>query len=59
MRIKIEFEIELPDIESTEYELDAYLRYSYGDNCSVAIANPFNVLGEPVIRYGTFTWNRE
>jgi hypothetical protein len=58
MRVKIEFEVELPDIPHTEEELEAYLRFSFRDNGELALINPFNDLGEPDPVFGTFEWNK-
>lgn len=58
MKVKIEFEIELPDIEYTEDELEEFLRFSYNDNGSMKTDNPFNVARsdtDPI--FGTFEWD--
>ena len=57
MRIKIEFEIELEDVEEyTEDQLEEFLRYTFGDNGCMSSKNPFYGQGgvEPI--FGTFEW---
>ena len=58
MKIKIEFEIELPDdIEHTEDELEEFLRFHLGDNGKLSGKNPFNVKKcntDPI--FETFDW---
>jgi len=57
MRIKIEFEVELEDVENhTEKELEEYLRYYFRDNGSLSTKNPFEKQGEPDPVFGTFEW---
>ena len=48
MKVKIEFEVELNDIEHTEEELEEYLRYTFRDNGSMSTKNPFYEQGELV-----------
>lgn len=55
-RIKIEFEIEIPNGEFTDEELEEYLRFIYGDNGSMALINPLSEEGEPSPIFGTFEW---
>lgn len=57
MRIKIEFEVEIPDnIEHTDNELEEFLRFEFRDNGSMSGDNPFKKLYiEPV--FGTFYWS--
>ena len=60
MKVKIEFEVELPDdIKHTEQELEDFLRFEFNDNGSLSLKNPFagRVYLEPV--FGTFEWSRE
>jgi hypothetical protein len=57
MKIKIEFEIELPDIEHTEDELEEFLRFEYRDNGRLNGMNPFNNIKcnmDPI--FGSFEW---
>ena len=56
MRIKIEFEVDLPDdIEHTDEELEEFIRFELGDNGRMNGSNPFNGMEvEPV--FGTFYW---
>lgn len=58
MKVKIEFEVELPDVEHTEEQLEEYLRYHFRDNGSVSTKNPFEVASkrEPEPIFGTFEW---
>lgn len=58
MKVKIEFEAELPDdIEHTEDELEEFLRFEIGDNGAMSGDNPFSgEIVEPV--FGTFMWSR-
>lgn len=42
MKVKIEFEVELPDVEHTEEQLEEYLRYHFRDNGSVSILSQFS-----------------
>lgn len=55
MRIKIEFEVEIPDIPHTESELEEYLRFTYGAIASMRLGNPFNDYDAETI-FGTFNW---
>lgn len=57
MRIKIEFEVDVPDIPHTEEELDIYLAYTYGVKGSIKISNPFNKTGQPDVIPDTFYWD--
>ena len=59
MRVKIEFEVEIPDIHHTEDELEAYLRYHFRDNGELSLPNPFNDLEEPAPVFGTFMWDKK
>ena len=57
MRIKIEFEVEINEVDNYTYEqLEEYLRYSFKDNGSISIKNPFYEQGEPEPIFGTFEW---
>ncbi len=55
MRIKIEFEVEIPDIEHTENELEEFLRFTYGAISSMRLENPFNYYDADAI-LDTFNW---
>ncbi len=55
MRVRIEFEVEIPDVKHTEKELEDFLRFEYGDNGVLEGENPFNIANtsvEPI--FGTF-----
>jgi len=55
MKIRIEFEIELPDIEHTDDELEDFLRFELRDNGHLDGSNPFMAAKadvEPI--FGTF-----
>ena len=57
MKIKIEFEIELEDVEEyTEDQLEEFLRYNFRDNGCMSSENPFygQISVEPI--FGTFEW---
>ena len=56
MKVKIEFEVELNDVEHTEEELEEYLRYTFRDNGSMSGENPFYGEQEPEPIFGTFEW---
>ena len=58
MRVKIEFEIEIPDIPHTDDELEAYIRFHFRDNGELSLINPFNDLEEPEPIFGTFKWDK-
>ncbi len=55
--IRIEFEIKAPDAAVTDGELEEWLRYRFGDNGSMKVANPLsdNHTTEPI--FGTFEWS--
>jgi len=61
MKVKIEFEIELPDdIEHTEDELEEFLRFRLGDNGIMSGKNPFDSKRprcntDPI--FGSFEWD--
>ncbi len=57
MRIKIEFEVDLPDIPHTESEIEEFLRYSFGATASMRLGNPFNDY-TPETVFETFTWDK-
>jgi hypothetical protein len=57
MIIRIEFEVEVPDIEHTEKELEDFLRFSFRDNGYLEGSNPFIKQGQPEPIFGTFDWN--
>lgn len=56
MRIKIEFEIDLPNnINATDEEIEEFLRFELNDNGVINGSNPFiNHSIEPI--FGTFEW---
>jgi hypothetical protein len=57
MKIKIEYEVELPDIRHSENELEDFIRFETGDNGRIKSSNPF--LGEslePI--FGTLFWEQ-
>lgn len=57
MKIKIEYEVELPDISHTDDELEAFIRFETGDNGVVFGSNPFYKESlEPI--FGTLSWER-
>lgn len=54
-RVKVSFEVEVPDVVHTDEELEDWLRWEFGDNGRISCNNPFEVSGmsaEPV--FGTF-----
>lgn len=54
MRVRVEFEIKLPDIDNEE-RLEEFLRFSFGDNGFMDAGNPFTGNHvEPI--FGTFDW---
>lgn len=56
MKVKIEFEVELNEVEHTEEQLEEYLRYMFRDNGQMSTKNPFYEQGEPEPIFGTFEW---
>ena len=59
MIVRVEFEIELPDVEHTEEELADFLRFDLGDNSMLNGGNPFreaSAICEPI--FGTFSWSQ-
>lgn len=61
MRVKIEFEIELPDVKHSKKQLEEYIRYHFRDYWSLSGDNPFYRFeeehgGEPEPVYGSFKW---
>jgi len=55
MKVKIEFEVELPDVTHTFDELEDFLRYEFRDNGSLSGGNPFykaKIYVAPI--FGTF-----
>ena len=58
MKIKIEFEIKLEDVEEyTEDQLEEFLRYTFGDNGCMSSKNPFYGQGSVEPIFGTFEWD--
>ena len=56
MKVKIEFEVELNEVEHTKEQLEEYLRYMFKDNGKMSTKNPFYKQGEPEPIFGTFEW---
>jgi len=57
MRIKIEFEIELPDGNYTDEEINEFVRFEYADNGCMSSENPIDCFDiEPI--FGTFNWKK-
>lgn len=56
MKVKIQFEVEVPDKQCTPNELEAFLRFSFHDNGELSGRNPFIDDGAPEPIYGTFNW---
>jgi hypothetical protein len=57
MRVKIEFEVDVPPVVGTEQELEDWLRFVYNDNDTINSDNPYLVsCGEPDPVFGTFDW---
>lgn len=60
MKVKIEFEVELPNIPHTFDELEDFLRYEFRDNGSLEGENPFNKARTQVSPiFGTFEVSEE
>lgn len=55
-KVKIEFEINVPDVEHTEEQLEEWLRFTLGDNGCMGGDNPFGDY-EPEPIFGTFEWD--
>lgn len=53
MRVKVEFEVDVPDVEATEEDVIEWLRFSFHDNGDMKIANPLSSK-EPEPVSGTF-----
>ena len=56
MRITVELEVEIPDIEYNAGQLAEYLGYSFGETSSISLTNPFHATGDPETIFGTLTW---
>ena len=57
MKIKIEFEIELEDVEEyTEDQLEEFLRYTFRDNGCMSCESPFYGQESVETIFGTFEW---
>lgn len=57
MKVEISFEVELPDVEHTEEQLEEFIRFEFRDNGRLSGDNPFNKNREscdPI--FGTFSW---
>lgn len=59
MRVKVEFEVEIPEIGGVipnDDQIEEWLRYELGDNGCMELKNPLaQTEVEPV--FGTFTWS--
>jgi len=53
--VEVTFEIELPDLEHTEQQLEEFLRFSLGDNGMMDGTNPFSHCRVDPI-FGTFEY---
>ena len=57
MRVKIEFEVEVPDdIPFVESDLDQYLGFHFEEHGSLTKKNPFYNEGKPAQIDGTFSY---
>lgn len=54
MKVKVEFEVEIEDKGATDSEIEAFLRFSFGDNGSLDGNNPYIDEGAPEPIFGTF-----
>ncbi|ADX66988.1 Uncharacterised protein [Weeksella virosa] len=61
MKIKIEFEVELPNVRHSQKQLEEYIRFHFRDNGSLSGSNPFEKENkrEPEPIFGTFEWEYE
>lgn len=58
MKVRVEFEVELPDVKHTEKQLEEFLRFEHGDNGVMSGNNPFK--GETAAPiFGTYEWEYE
>lgn len=58
MKVKIEFTIEVPDLEKHSIdEFEEYLRYHYGFSGGMSVENPFCNDGQAPIPVGSINWN--
>lgn len=58
MKIRIEFEVELPDVSHSQEELEAFIRFELRDNGRLNGCNPFYGNSVDPI-FGTFEWRYE
>lgn len=57
MRLKIEMEIELPDVPHTEEQLEEFIRFEASDNGSIDGDNPFYAYGCSIVPiFGTLEY---
>ena len=56
IRVKVQFEVGLPDVEHTQEQLEEFLRFHFRDNGSISLKNPFEkeMNREPEPIFGTF-----
>ena len=54
-RIYIVFDVEVPDVEHTDEQLEEWIRFELGDNGHMKANNPFEG-HEPEPVFGTFGW---
>lgn len=55
-RLKVEFEVKLPDGSFTDEQIDEWLRFGFGDSGFMSGNNPLNGSAtEPV--FGSFFWD--
>jgi hypothetical protein len=55
MKVKVEFEVNIPVEGATEEQIEEWLRFSFGDNGVMENKNPLsNFEPEPI--FGTFNW---
>ena len=56
MKVKVEFEIDLPEIEHTKEQLEEFLRFNLNDNGRMEAGNPFDRKADCDPIFGTFVW---
>jgi Tfp pilus assembly protein PilP len=57
MKVKIKFEVELPEVEHTKEQLEEFIRFQFRDNGVMKRNNPFDSRVkscDPI--FGTFEW---
>jgi hypothetical protein len=55
MKVKVQYEIELPIDNATDEEIEEWLRFELHDNGEMSCKNPFDEF-EPEPIFGTFDW---